>query len=48
MPFGFAQEANLTREEARRVSSLNPRGASPRFNDATETKLSAIVRKVAS
>jgi len=48
MTFGFTQEANLTREEGAPHQLLESAWYFTALDDATEAKLSAIVRKVAS
>ena len=48
MTFGFTQEANLTREEGAPHQLIESAWYFTALDDATEAKLSAIVRKVAS
>jgi hypothetical protein len=48
MTFGFTQEANLTREEGASHQLIESAWYFTALDDATEAKLSAIVRKVAS
>ena len=48
MTFGFTQEANLTREEGAAHQLIESAWYFTALGDATEAKLSAIVRKVAS
>jgi hypothetical protein len=48
MTFGFTQEANLTREEGAPHQLIEFAWYFTALDDATEAKLSAIVRKVAS
>ena len=47
MTFGFTQEANLTREEGAPHQLIESAWYFTALDDATEAKLSAIVRKVA-
>ena len=48
MTFGFTQEANLTREEGAPHQLIESAWYFTALDDATEAKLSAIVRRVAS
>ena len=48
MTFGFTQEANLTREEGAPHQLIESAWYFTALDEATEAKLSAIVRKVAS
>jgi hypothetical protein len=48
MTFGFTQEANLTRQEGAPHQLIESAWYFAALDDATEAKLSAIVRKVAS
>jgi hypothetical protein len=48
MTFGFTQEANLAREESAPHQLIESAWYFTALDDATEAKLSAIVRKVAS
>jgi len=48
MTFGFTQQANLTREEGAPHQLIASAWYFTALDDATEAKLSAIVRKVAS
>ena len=48
MTFGFTQEANLTREEGAPHQLIESAWYFTALDDATEAKLSGIVRKVAS
>ena len=48
MTFGFTQEANFTREEGAPYQFIESAWYFTALDDATEAKLSAIVRKVAS
>jgi hypothetical protein len=48
MTFGFTQEANLTSEEGAPHQLIESAWYFTALDDATETRLSAIVRKVAS
>jgi len=48
MTFGFTQEANLTREEGAAHQLIESAWYFTALDDATEAKLSAIVRRVAS
>jgi hypothetical protein len=48
MTFGFTQEANLTPEEGAPHQLMESAWYFTALDDATETRLSAIVRKVAS
>ncbi|HUI58424.1 MAG TPA: DUF1801 domain-containing protein [Bryobacteraceae bacterium] len=48
MTFGFTQEANLTREEGAPHQLIECAWYFTALDDATEAKLSAIVRKVSS
>ncbi len=48
MTFGFTQEANLTREEGAPHQLIESAWYFTALDDATEARLSAIVRKVAS
>jgi len=48
MTFGFTQEANLTREEGAPDQLIESAWYLTALDDATEARLSAIVRKVGS
>jgi hypothetical protein len=48
MTFGYTQEANVTREEGAPHQLIESGWYFTALDDATEAKLSAIVRKVAS